>query len=73
MIAHGVPFESQMIRGFLNDILLKNDVLFGKAHRGLRGGIPGAWTSRGGTSETTAAWIGIIRRQTRSTSERVDS
>ena len=71
MIAHGVPFE--LIRGFLNDVLLKNDVLFVKAHRGLRGGIPGARTSRGGTSATTAVWIGIIRRQTRSTSERVDS
>ena len=48
-------------------------VFFVKAHRGLRGGLPGAGTSRGGTSETTAAWIGILRRQTRSASQPVDS
>ena len=74
MRAHAVSLESQqMIRGFLNDMLLKNDVLFVKAHRGLRGGLPGARASRGGTSATTAAWFRILRRQTRSTSERVDS
>ena len=73
MRAHVSLESQQMIRGFLNDMLLKNYVLFVKAHRGLRGGLPGARASRGGTSATTAAWFRILRRQTRSTSERVDS